>query len=412
MEKTNEKASLDIRLDELRRGCEEILPEDGLRDKLEQAEWERRPLRVKTGFDPTAPDLHLGHLVLLQKMRQFQQAGHTVYFLIGDFTGRIGDPSGRDATRPPLTAEEIRANADTYAQQIFKVLNPEKTQVVFNSTWMEPMSSADLIRLASSYTVARMLEREDFHARYTAGRSIAIHEFLYPLIQGYDSVVLETDIELGGTDQKFNLLVGRELQRHYGQPQQLIMTLPILEGTDGVQKMSKSLDNYIGINEPAKEIFGKIMSISDELMWRYYELLSECSLETIEHLRQEQAAGRNPRDIKADLARELTTRFAGVEQAERAEQAFEDQFKHGQAPSDIPEVELRAEEIEGLQISRLLKATELTQSSSEARRLIRQQAVRVNGERIQEDIILPPNAGYLLQVGKRRYLRVRISLAS
>ncbi|MFP4561190.1 MAG: tyrosine--tRNA ligase [Thiohalorhabdus sp.] len=394
---------------EIRRGAEEILVEDELRKKLERAATEGRPLTVKAGFDPTAPDLHLGHTVLLQKLKAFQDFGHRVFFLIGDFTGMIGDPSGKSATRPPLTPEEVRANAETYAAQIYKVLDPDRTEVVFNSEWMNPFSAADMIRLASQYTVARMLEREDFHTRYTEGRAIAIHEFLYPLIQGYDSVHLEADVELGGTDQKFNLLVGRELQRHYGQAPQVILTMPILEGTDGVQKMSKSLNNYIGINDPAKEIFAKVMSISDDLMWRYYELLSDRPLGAVEALQQEVAEGRNPRDVKVELARELVGRFAGEDHVEEAQKAFEAQFRNKQVPEDVPEVELTAEGDEGLRLPAALKGAELVVSTSEGLRMIKQNAVRVDQEKEpNRERTLPVGGPYLLQVGKRRFARVWI----
>jgi len=397
---------------EIRRGAEEILVESELREKLERSAREGRPLRVKAGFDPTAPDLHLGHTVLLQKLKAFQDFGHEVCFLIGDFTGMIGDPSGKSATRPPLTPEEVAANAETYAAQIFKVLDRERTRVVFNSAWMNDQSAADLIRLASHYTVARMLEREDFHQRYTDGRAIAIHEFLYPLIQGYDSVHLEADVELGGTDQKFNLLVGRELQRHYGQEPQVILTMPILEGTDGVQKMSKSLDNYIGIDEPAKEIFGKAMSISDELMWRYYELLSDRPLAEVEGLRREVAEGRNPRDVKVELARELVARMAGPEEVDGAQEAFEAQFRRHQVPEDTPELEVAAESAEGARLPMVLKEATLVGSTSEAMRMIKQGAVRVDGEReADKDRLLGVGGPYLLQVGKRRFARVTIKNA-
>jgi len=404
---------MEQQLAEIRRGAEEILVEADLREKLERAGGDGRPLRVKAGFDPTAPDLHLGHTVLLQKLKTFQDFGHRVLFLIGDFTGMIGDPSGKSATRPPLTPEEVQANAETYATQIYKVLDPERTEVVFNSQWMEGMSSADMIRLAAHYTVARMLEREDFHTRYTEGRAIAIHEFLYPLIQGYDSVHLEADIELGGTDQKFNLLVGRELQRHYGQEPQVILTMPILEGTDGVQKMSKSLNNYIGINDPAKEIFAKVMSISDELMWRYFDLLSDRPLEEVQSLREEVETGRNPRDVKVELARELVERFAGAGQADGAQRAFEEQFRNKQVPEDVPEVELEAEGSEGLPLPQVLKEAGLVSSTSEALRMVKQNAVRVEGEREPDrERTLLPGGPYLLQVGKRRYARVWVREAT
>jgi len=404
------RASIEEQLAEIRRGAEEILVEDELRDKLERAEAEGRPLRVKAGFDPTAPDLHLGHTVLLQKLKAFQDFGHRVFFLIGDFTGMIGDPSGKSATRPALTPEEVAANAETYAEQIFRVLDRSRTEVVFNSEWMNDMSAADLIRLTSHYTVARMLERDDFHKRYTEGRAIAVHEFLYPLVQGYDSVVLEADVELGGTDQKFNLLVGRELQRHYGQAPQVILTMPILEGTDGVQKMSKSLDNYIGVLEPAKEIFGKAMSISDELMWRYFELLSDRPIAEVEDLRSQVAAGRNPRDVKVELARELVGRFAGADQVDAAQEAFESQFRKHQVPDDVPEVEVPAEGPEGVRLVAALRVAELVASSSEANRMIKQNAVRVDGERESDrERLLAPGGSYLLQVGKRRFARATVA---
>ena len=399
-------------LTEIRRGAEEILVEEDLHKKLVQADQEGRPLRVKAGFDPTAPDLHLGHTVLLQKLKTFQDFGHEVVFLIGDFTGMIGDPSGKSTTRPALTPEEVNANARTYADQIFRVLDRERTRVVFNSEWMSDQSAADLIRLASHYTVARMLEREDFHTRYTEGRAIAIHEFLYPLIQGYDSVHLQSDIELGGTDQKFNLLVGRELQRHYGQEPQVILTMPILEGTDGVQKMSKSLENYIGIDEPAKEIFGKTMSISDDLMWRYYELLSDRPLQEVEELRGEVAEGRNPRDVKVELARELVARLAGPDQVEEAQEAFEAQFRRHQVPADTPEVEVAAEGVDGGRLPYVLREAGLVASTSEALRMIKQGAVRVDGEREgDKERTLAPGGPYLLQVGKRRFARVTLNFS-
>jgi len=359
----------------IRRGTEEILLEDQLREKLKKG----RPLRVKAGFDPTAPDLHLGHTVLINKLRQFQELGHEILFLIGDFTGMIGDPTGKSATRPPLTREEVLENARTYEQQIFKILDPEKTLVVFNSSWMGEMSAADLIQLASRHTVARMLERDDFSKRYRSGQPIAIHEFLYPLIQGYDSVALKADVELGGTDQKFNLLVGRQLQEAYGQEPQVVITLPILEGLDGVQKMSKSLGNYVGISDPPEEMFGKIMSISDELMWRWFELLSFRPMSEIEALRAEVEGGRNPRDVKFELARELVARFHDEETAERAQQAFIDRFQKGAVPDEMPEVTLSAEG-EGLPVARLLSQAGLVSSNSEGMRMVQQGAVRIDGE--------------------------------
>ncbi|MFA9459622.1 tyrosine--tRNA ligase [Thiohalorhabdus methylotrophus] len=412
MTTTGSPASIDQQLAEICRGAEEILVESELRAKLERAAQTGKPLTVKAGFDPTAPDLHLGHTVLLQKLKAFQDFGHRICFLIGDFTGMIGDPSGKSATRPALTEEEVRKNAETYAAQIYRVLDSERTEVVFNSEWMNRMSSADMIRLASNYTVARMLEREDFHTRYTEGRAIAVHEFLYPLIQGYDSVHLEADVELGGTDQKFNLLVGRELQRHYGQEAQVILTMPILEGTDGVQKMSKSLNNYIAIDDPAKEIFAKVMSISDELMWRYYDLLSDRPIEEVQGLREQVKGGRNPRDVKVELARELVARFSGEGQVDAAQRAFEDQFQRKQVPEDIPEVELEAESEEGLRLPVALKESGLVTSTSDALRMIKQNAVRVDEEKEGDrERTLACGGPYLLQVGKRRFARAWIKKA-
>jgi len=391
-------------LAEIRRGVEEILPFEDLRERLDSG----KPLRIKAGFDPTAPDLHLGHTVLLNKLRQFQDHGHSVQFLIGDFTGMIGDPSGKSATRPPLTAEEVRTNAETYKAQVFRVLDPGCTEVVFNSEWMNKFTAADMVRLAARHTVARMLERDDFHKRYTGNQPIAIHEFLYPLIQGYDSVALKADVELGGTDQKFNLLVGRQLQESYGQKPQVVMTLPLLEGLDGVQKMSKSLGNYVGIEEPPAEMFGKIMSISDEQMWRWFELLSFRPLEEIAQLRQAAEEGRNPRDIKFELASEIVTRFHDAAAAEAAQQEFVARFRQGAMPADMPEVTLEASEGRlGLAVA--LKNAGLVSSNSEAMRMIRQGAVRIDGERI-EDASLQLEAGseQICQVGKRRFARVRL----
>ncbi len=389
----------------LRRGAEEILLEEELRERLAQG----RVLRVKAGFDPTAPDLHLGHTVLLNKLRQFQDLGHECIFLIGDFTGMIGDPTGKSTTRPPLSRDEVIENARTYEQQIFKILDPERTLVMFNSSWMNEMRAADLIHLAAQHTVARMLEREDFHQRYTSGRPIAIHEFLYPLIQGYDSVALRADVELGGTDQKFNLLVGRELQRHYGQAPQVVLTMPLLEGLDGEQKMSKSLGNYVGIDEPPEEMFGKLMSISDALMWRYFELLSFRPAEEIERLRRAVAEGMNPRDAKFELAGEIVARFHGQAAAGRARQAFVDRFQKGVLPEDLPEQRLDAPP-EGLPIANLLKAAGLAASTSEALRLIRQGGVRIDGVRLEDPKRrIPPGEVHLYQVGKRRFARVRLA---
>ncbi len=394
---------LDEAYDLLVRGCEEVLLADALKDKLK----ENRPLKVKAGFDPTAPDLHLGHTVLLHKMRQFQELGHEVMFLIGDFTGMIGDPTGKSATRKALTREDVIENAKTYEQQIYKVLDPEKTQVVFNSSWMGAMSSAELIQLASRHTVARMLERDDFDKRYKSGQPIAIHEFLYPLVQGYDSVAMKADIELGGTDQKFNMLVGRELQRQYGQAPQVVMTMPILEGTDGVQKMSKSLGNYIGVSEPPSEMFGKIMSISDELMWRYFTLLSlDKSQEDIDAMRAAAAAGdANPRNYKVELAIELITRFHDEEAANAALSDFERRFKKGQMPTEMDELSLDVGD--GMPIANVLKAAGLTASTSEALRMLKQGAVKVDGERVEDKKrVFVEGQSHVMQVGKRRFAKV------
>jgi tyrosyl-tRNA synthetase len=394
----------------LKRGSEEILLEAELIKRLE----ENRPLRVKAGFDPTAPDLHLGHTVLINKLRQFQDLGHEVIFLIGDFTGMIGDPTGKNATRPPLSRDEIIENARTYEQQIYKILDPEKTIVMFNSSWMGEMKAADLISLAAKHTVARMLERDDFHKRYTNNQPIAIHEFLYPLVQGYDSVALKADIELGGTDQKFNLLVGRQLQEIYGQSPQVVLTTPLLEGLDGVQKMSKSLNNYVGINEPPGEMFGKLMSISDELMWRYFDLLSFRSIKEINELKASMDAGTNPRDIKMELAGEIITRFHSVAAAKSAREEFINRFRHGGIPEDIENSEL-VSPARTLGITNILKQSGLTSSTSEARRMIQQGAVKVNQERVEDiDMELPAgsNCVYLIQVGKRKFKRVSLLTAS
>jgi tyrosyl-tRNA synthetase len=392
-------------LREIRRGTEEILVEAELIEKLKLG----RPLRVKAGFDPTAPDLHLGHTVLINKLRTFQELGHEVIFLIGDFTGMIGDPTGKSATRKPLTREQVTENARTYQEQVFKILDPERTRIEFNSRWMGSMSSADMITLASRHTVARMLERDDFSKRYGNQQPIAIHEFLYPLVQGYDSVALEADVELGGTDQKFNLLVGRELQRQYGQPQQVVMTVPILEGLDGVQKMSKSLGNYIGVSEPANDMFGKLMSISDTLMWRYFELLSFRPMEAIARLKQDVADGRNPRDVKFELGVELVDRFHGAGAGELARQAFIERFQKGQLPEDIEEVRLAAQEDGMLPIATLLKEAGLVASTSEAYRMIQQGGVRLEGERVEDRALrLARGQRVVVQVGKRRVARVEI----
>ena len=358
---------------ELTRGTDEVLPENGLEAKLKEG----RPLVVKAGFDPTAPDLHIGHTVLINKMRQFQQLGHDVVFLIGDFTGMIGDPSGKNATRPPLSPEDIKANAETYEKQIFKILDKDKTRVEFNSSWMGYMDAAGLIRLAARHTVARMLERDDFNKRYTSGLPISIHEFLYPLVQGYDSVALHADVELGGTDQKFNLLVGRQLQQDYGQAPQIVMTTPLLEGLDGVQKMSKSLNNYIGITEPPGEMFGKIMSISDELMWRYFEVLSFRSLDDIAALRKSVDDGMNPRDAKFELGVEIVARFNDIAAAEGAKKEFISRFQQGAMPDEIPELTLQSQDGQ-LGIAHLLKSAGLVSSTSEAFRMIKQGAVVID----------------------------------
>ncbi|EMR12401.1 tyrosyl-tRNA ligase [Methylophaga lonarensis MPL] len=394
-------ADVEKALAEIRRGAEEILVEKELIEKLETG----KPLRIKAGFDPTAPDLHLGHTVLLNKLRQFQNLGHTILFLIGDFTGMIGDPTGKNVTRKPLTPEQVADNAKTYQEQVFKILDPERTQVVFNSHWMNELGAAGMIRLASNHTVARMLERDDFHKRYNGGQPIAIHEFLYPLIQGYDSVVLEADVELGGTDQKFNLLMGRELQKAYGKSQQTILTMPLLEGLDGVQKMSKSLGNYIGISEPAKDIFGKIMSISDELMWRYIDLLSFRALDEINEWRQSVASGRNPVEIKKLFAEEIVARFHGEAAAPEARQAFENQFKKGEIPEDIEEIQLAVGE--GMPIANVLKEAGLTASTSEALRMLKQGAVKIDAERLDDkDWLLQAGMTHIIQVGKRKFARV------
>jgi len=386
----------------IRRGAQEILVESELIEKLETG----RPLRIKAGFDPTAPDLHLGHTVLLNKLKQFQDLGHEILFLIGDFTGMIGDPTGKNVTRKPLTTEQVQENAKSYQEQVFKILDPDKTTVVFNSHWMNKLSSADMIRLASNHTVARMLERDDFDKRYKSGQPIAIHEFLYPLIQGYDSVELNADVELGGTDQKFNLLMGRELQKAYGKPQQSILTMPILEGLDGVQKMSKSLGNYIGINDSPKDIFGKLMSISDDLMWRYVDLLSFKSIEDIQQWRDDVTAGRNPIEIKKDFAQEIVARFHSIEDGQQSRDGFDNQFKKGEVPDDIEEITIDVG-LEGMPIANLLKEAGLTVSTSEALRMIKQGAVKIDGEKV-EDKSLVISSGFeaVFQVGKRKFARI------
>jgi len=391
-------------LAQIKRGTDEILVESELIKKLQEG----RPLRVKAGFDPTAPDLHLGHTVLINKLKQFQDLGHEVLFLIGDFTAMIGDPTGKSVTRPPLTAEEIAKNAETYKEQVFKILDPAKTKVLFNSEWMSKMSAADMIQLAGKVTVARMLERNDFGARYNSNTPISIHEFLYPLVQGYDSVAMEADIELGGTDQKFNLLMGRTLQGHYGKPQQCTLTMPILEGLDGVQKMSKSLNNYIGIRDEPNDMFGKIMSISDELMWRYFELLSFRSMAEIAGWHKECEDGANPRHYKVKLAQEIIARFHSEAASVKALEDFEAQFKRGAIPDDIAEIELTAPN-EGYAIALLLKDAGLTASTSESNRMIRQGAVKCDGEKIlDEKLVVVSGGDYIYQVGKRKFAKVKI----
>jgi tyrosyl-tRNA synthetase len=388
----------------IKRGCGELLVEEELAEKIKTGQ----PLRVKTGFDPTAPDLHLGHTVLINKMRQFQELGHHVMFLIGDFTGLIGDPTGKNVTRPPLTRAEIEANAVTYKAQVFKILDAEKTEICFNSTWGDALGAAGMIKLAATSTVARMLERDDFGKRYRANQPIAIHEFLYPLMQGYDSVAMRADIELGGTDQKFNLLVGRELQKHYGQAPQCILTMPLLEGLDGVNKMSKSLGNYVGISEKPEDIFGKLMSISDDLMWRYIELLSFESLATMAKWKQEVAAGRNPRDIKVAFAQEIVARFHDKAAAARALADFEARFRQGALPEDMAELSIAAED-GGLALVQALKQAQLTASTSEAIRMIEQGGVRLDGERVSDrGLKLAKGTIVVAQVGKRKFARITV----
>ncbi len=395
-------AELQAAIELIKRGADELLIEAELVEKLKSG----RPLRVKTGFDPTAPDLHLGHTVLINKLRHFQDLGHQVMFLIGDFTAMIGDPSGKSVTRPPLSREQVLENARTYQEQVFKILDPERTQICFNSTWMEKLGAADMIRLASLQTVARMLEREDFSKRYTGNQPISIHEFLYPLCQGYDSVAMQADIELGGTDQRFNLLMGRELQKHYGQAPQCVLMMPLLEGLDGVNKMSKSLGNYIGITEPATEIFGKTMSVSDTLMWRYFDLLSFRSATEIAGLRHDvEEAGRNPRDVKVMLAQELVARFHGQRAAEDALADFQARHQRNEIPDDLPEVRVAVGN--GLPIFQVVKQAGLTGSTSEAIRMIDQGAVKLNGDRVEDKgRLLVAGETVVLQVGKRKFAAV------
>jgi len=396
--------SPDDQLAEIRRGTSDILVDAELRARLATG----RPLVIKAGFDPTAPDLHLGHTVLINKLRTFQQLGHTVVFLIGDFTGLIGDPTGRNVTRPPLTREEVAANAATYERQIFRILDPDRTRIEFNSRWMGAMDAAGLVQLAARHTVARMLERDDFQQRYAANKPIAIHEFLYPLVQGYDSVMLRSDVELGGTDQRFNLLVGRQLQQDYGQPPQIVITMPLLEGLDGVNKMSKSLGNYVAITDPPGEMFGKLMSVSDDLMWRYFELLSFRSAADLERLRQQVADGLNPRDAKFELAREIVARFHGPEAGEAAQADFVHRFRDRGIPEEMELAELSAPPA-GLVITHLLRQAELVASNAEAARMVEQGAVRIDGERVSSrDLVLKAPADLVVQVGKRRFKRIRL----
>jgi tyrosyl-tRNA synthetase len=395
---------IDQQIEQISRGVDEILLVEDLREKLKT----RKSLRIKAGFDPTAPDLHLGHTVLINKLRQFQDLGHEVLFLIGDFTGMIGDPTGKNATRPPLTRDEVIENAKTYEQQIFKILDPERTLVMFNSSWMNDLGADGLISLAARHTVARMLERDDFSKRYSSGKPIAIHEFLYPLVQGYDSVAMKADVELGGTDQRFNMLVGRELQKDYGQKPQVVITLPILEGLDGVNKMSKSLGNYIGINESPDEQFGKLMSISDDLMWRYFELLSFRPMKEIEGFRRDVDNGSNPRDIKFLLAEEIIERFHSKEDAIKARENFISRFQKGALPEDIEEKILEVGE-QGIPLANALREAGLTSSTSESRRMIKQGAVKVDGERVSdESFLLTVGTKQVVQVGKRRVARIQI----
>jgi tyrosyl-tRNA synthetase len=388
----------------IKRGCDELLVEEELLQKLKTG----RPLRIKAGFDPTAPDLHLGHTVLLNKMRQLQDLGHHALFLIGDFTGMIGDPSGKNTTRPPLSRKEIAENAKTYSKQVFKILKEKQTEVVFNSSWMDKFSAADMIKLAATYTVARMLERDDFGKRYKSNQAIAIHEFLYPLIQGYDSVALKADLELGGTDQKFNLLMGREVQKQFGQAPQCVLTMPLLEGLDGVNKMSKSLGNYVGITEPPQEIFGKLMSVSDELMWRYIDLLSFEPLGVIAHWKKEVQEGRNPRDIKVIFAQEIVTRFHGKKAADMALADFNARFQQGALPDDMQVINMHAGD-SGIGIAQILKQAELTSSTSAAFRILEQGGVKLDGEKVSDKTLnLSRGRTVVVQVGKRKFARVKL----
>lgn len=394
--------SVEEQLALIKRGAEEVLVEAELIEKLKTG----RPLRIKAGFDPTAPDLHLGHTVLINKLRQFQELGHQVVFLIGDFTGMIGDPSGKSATRPPLTREQVLENAETYKAQVFKILDPERTEVAFNSTWMDQLSPADFIRLSSQYTVARMLERDDFSKRYATNQPIAIHEFLYPLVQGYDSVALRADVELGGTDQKFNLLMGRELQRAYGQASQCIVTMPLLEGLDGVKKMSKSLGNYVGIQEAPGVMYNKLVSMPDSLMWRYFELLSFRSMEEIQQFKRDVEAGANPRDIKIKLAEEIVARFHGEEAAATAHRSAGNRMKDGELPEDLPEVELLASE--GMPVSSVLNKAGLVKNAAAARDLLAAGSVRVDGQVVNRSFVFELGKSYVCQAGKKAFARISL----
>ncbi len=392
-------------IDIIKRGTDEVISEADLLKKLERAAREQKPLRIKAGFDPTAPDIHVGHTVLIEKMRQFQELGHEVIFLVGDFTGMIGDPSGKNETRPALTEDQVQANAATYKEQVFKILDEKKTTVVFNSEWMGKMGAADMIKLASRHTVARMLERDDFKKRYQSQTPISIHEFLYPLVQGYDSVALKADVELGGTDQKFNLLMGREMQREYGQEPQVVLTMPLLEGLDGVKKMSKSLGNYIGISEPAEEIFGKVMSITDSLMIRYYELLSHITLEELDALKKGLASGAfHPKKVKEDLAAELVERYWDKGSAARAREHFEQVFKKKELPDDIPEY--RFEYVEGKKLVNILKDAGVISSTGEGRRMIKQSGVKVEGAKVEDVDMTVSDSSTTVQVGKRKFVRL------
>jgi tyrosyl-tRNA synthetase len=396
---------LEDSLELIKRGADELLVEAELVERLKTG----RPLRIKAGFDPTAPDLHLGHTVLINKLRHFQDLGHHVMFLIGDFTGMIGDPTGKNTTRPPLSREQILENAKTYQDQVFKILDPARTEICFNSTWFDSLGAAGMIKLAALHTVARMLERDDFSKRYASGQPIAVHEFLYPLCQGYDSVAMRADVELGGTDQKFNLLVGRELQKHYGQAPQCVLMMPLLEGLDGVNKMSKSLGNYVGISEPSREIFGKLMSISDVLMWRYFDLLSFRGNAEIARLKADVSGGRNPRDVKVMLAQEIVARFHGQAAAVDALEDFEARFRQGAMPDDMPEVVLVLEG-QNISIVQILKQAGLTASTSEAMRMVDQGGVKIDGERVEnKGLMLERGAVFVVQVGKRKFARVTLS---